>query len=92
VTRLFLLAKVLLVAVAASLTLLYVADELALRYRLRRGAALEAVVVYPAALLKNGKLEIFRGQPEIEQCARSMFPHAGYNPCWWVRRHRVRPV
>ncbi len=47
-TRLFSLAKVLLVAVAASLTLLYVADDLALRYRLRRGAALEAVVVYPA--------------------------------------------
>jgi hypothetical protein len=85
-----LLAKTLLV-VAVAAALLYIGDDLALRFWWR-GAAFEAVVVYPATMLKNGKLEIFRGQPEVEQCARSVFPHAGYRPCWYVRRHRVRLV
>lgn len=87
-----LIAKLFIAVVVVAALLLYLADELLLRYRMGHGQALEAVTIYPAAVLKSGKTEIFRDKPEIEQCAHSLFPHAGYNPCWYVKRHRVRLV
>jgi hypothetical protein len=64
----------------------YVGDALVLRYRLVRGSGSEAMTVYFATRLKNGKLEIFTDRPQTEICARAMFPHFGYRPCWYVRR------
>ena len=64
----------------------YVGDALVLQYRLARGSGSEAMRVYFATRLKNGKLEIFTDRPQTEICARAMFPHFGYRPCWYVRR------
>ena len=64
----------------------YVADALVLQYRLAHGSGSEPMTVYFATRLKNGKLEIFTDRPQTETCARAMFPHFGYRPCWYVRR------
>ena len=64
----------------------YLADALVLRYRLTRGGGRETLTVYFATRLKSGKLEVFTDRPQSEICARALFPHFGYRPCWYVRR------
>jgi len=75
-----------LVIVATLPFAVYVGDALVLQYRLGRGSGSEAITVYFATRLKNGKLEIFTDRPQTEVCARAVFPHFGYRPCWYVRR------
>jgi len=64
----------------------YVGDAVLLRYRIGRGGALQTMTVYLATRLKSGKLEVFTDRPQTEVCARALFPHFGYRPCWYVRR------
>jgi hypothetical protein len=84
-----------LLVIAALLALVYVVDDLAVRYRLTRGSAydpLDAVSVYYATRLKNKAIEIFYHEPVTETCVRALFPHLGHAPCWYLRRHTVRLV
>jgi hypothetical protein len=80
---LIILVLTVLVALPA---LVYVVDAGVLRYRLARGGGRETLTVYFATRLKSGKLEIFTDRPQTEVCARALFPHFGYRPCWYVRR------
>jgi hypothetical protein len=64
-------------------------------YRLGRatgGDTLGTVTFYSATRLKNGRLEIFYNQPETEVCVYALLPHAGYRPCWYAVREKVRTV
>ena len=63
----------------------YVGDAFVLHYRVARGGGRETLTVYVATRLKSGKLEIFTDRPQTEVCARALFPHFGYRPCWYVR-------
>jgi hypothetical protein len=54
--------------------------------------ALGSVTSYYGAALKDGKMEIFTDQPQVETCAHSLFPHAGYRPCWYASRDKVKPI
>jgi hypothetical protein len=84
-----------LIGLPALLAILYVGDDLFLRYRLAHGKdgdLLEAVTYYVATLLKNGRVEVFYDQPQTEVCVHALFPHLGYNPCWYVTRHTVRRI
>ncbi len=76
-------ALALLVALAAAV---YIGDALVLRYRLGRGGGQDTLTVYFATRLKSGKLEVFTDRPQTEVCARALFPHFGYRPCWYARR------
>ena len=76
-------ALALLVALAAAV---YIGDALVLRYRLGRGGGQDTLSVYFATRLKSGKLEVFTDRPQTEVCARALFPHFGYRPCWYARR------
>jgi len=51
--------------------------------------AFGAVMVrhYYAVLQKNGKTEFMFDPPQPWTCVNSLFPHAGYLPCWYLRRH-----
>jgi len=45
--------------------------------------------------LKNNKVEyqIDAQKPEEDlPCVRSLFPHAGIRPCWYVTRHAKDPI
>ena len=47
---------------------------------------------YYAVGLKNGKTEMMYAEPENQTCVNSVFPHRGYYPCWYLRRHNVRQI
>ena len=89
-----------LLAVLALVAILYVADYAAIRLRVgypRLGSAYDSVQVVRlyAIPLKNGgteyELDALRPQ-ETVTCVRSVFPHFGYEPCWYVRRNSQKPI
>jgi hypothetical protein len=91
--RTFLGSAVLLVAI-------YAGDDLYVRLKMAAPKADDPfeTVTYPRVLAiprKDGKTdyEIDALQPEqTEVCVHSLFPHAGHNPCWFVKRHAQRIV
>jgi hypothetical protein len=80
-------------AIAISLFIaLYAGDYLMLRYRIAAHgveAASSSVPTYSAAPLKNGRLDVYYDQPQMQTCVRSIFPWLGYPPCWYLRRHTI---
>ena len=88
-------ARRVLIAVPVLLTILYAGDYLWLQLRMSHslvGPPLGMVQFYWATPLKNGKEEIFFDQPQTETCARSLFPHLGYRPCWYTSGKTVRVI
>jgi len=47
---------------------------------------------YYAVGLKNGKTEMYYADPENQMCVNSVFPHLGYSPCWYLRRHDSKEI
>jgi hypothetical protein len=47
---------------------------------------------YYAIHQKNGKTEFDYAQPQIQVCVQSLFPHFGYAPCWYVKRHTDKRI
>ena len=47
---------------------------------------------YYAVALKNGKTEIDHADPITQMCVNAMFPHRGYAPCWYLRRHNEKEI
>lgn len=87
VVRLFRrVAFLLLLGLAA----LYGGDYLAARYRIPNNrvtlGTVEVRTSY-AVRLKNGKIEYSLGDTYDQTCLRSLFPHLGYETCWYLRRH-----
>lgn len=81
-------AKILIVAAL----LLWAADWIVFRVRAAHGSSFGAVQVqeYLSTDLKGNKTEFdFMGTRQ-QRCARALFPHAGVNPCWWLRRHTTQ--
>ena len=75
---------------AAGLTLVaYTVDYAAFRYRLRANRAYGQVTVtsYDAVQQKNGRTEFLFNPPQAQTCVNSLFPRAGYLPCWYLERH-----
>jgi hypothetical protein len=78
---------------AAALAVVYLCDSLYIRHKMSSGdssSALGAVQYYPATQEKSGQVEIFFESPQNETCVHSLFPHYGYNPCWYAKRRTVR--
>lgn len=93
--RLGTILKVIGFVAVLSLAGVYASDYLWIDYRLGHTTgrdALGTVTYYYATTLKNGKLDIFYNQPQTEVCAYSLFPHAGYRPCWYATREKVRTI
>jgi hypothetical protein len=83
VKRLALIATASVIAFAA---ILYLGDSLVLHFRANRYDAV-AIQRYYAIAQKTGHIELQYDHTFTEQCTRSMFPHAGLQPCWYLRRH-----
>jgi len=62
--------------------------------RLRGASALRPVQVQPyyAVPLKNGKTEIIMLDPETETCVKSLAPHFGFKPCWYLDGRRQQRI
>jgi hypothetical protein len=89
-----------LIAIVALVAIIYAGDYGALRLRAaypRFGSAYDSVhmVRLLAIPLKSGKTEyeLDARQPEVTvTCLRALFPHQGYQPCWYVRRISQKPI
>jgi hypothetical protein len=42
---------------------------------------------YYAVLQKNGKTQFIFDPPQPWTCVNALFPHGGFLPCWYLRRH-----
>jgi len=89
-----------LLAVPALVAFLYVGDYAAIRLRVaypRLGSAYDSVQVVRlfAIPLKNGateyELDALHPQQTVH-CVRSVFPHLGCRPCWYLRRNSQKPI
>jgi hypothetical protein len=89
-----------LVLVVALAAIVYAGDYAVVRLRAscpRLGNAFGSVQVVRllAIPLKNGRTEyeLDALQPEATvTCVRALFPHLGYQPCWYVRRQSQKPI
>ena len=83
------------VAVVLLVLLAYAGDYISVRYRIPKGRdPFSTVTIQPyyAIHQKNGRTEYDFAQPETQVCVRSLFPHFGYSPCWYVNRHTDKRI
>ena len=74
---------------------LYVGDYLSARYRIpddRQTLGSVQVTTLYAVRQKSGRIEYSLGDTETEPCVRSLFPHLGYIPCWYLHRHATKRI
>jgi len=73
--------------------LVYAGDYLAAKFRLpnNRTVFLDMRVdqLYTATNRWN-QVEWSHGDPVVERCVYSLFPHFGYSPCWYLTKHPIR--
>jgi hypothetical protein len=84
-----------LTIVLASLAIVYLCDDLAVRYRIPRSREpLGTVTIqrYDAISEKNNKTEFDFESPVTVTCVHSLFPHMGYQPCWYLSRHSEQRI
>lgn len=84
-----------ILAVLLALSAIYVVDDVSIRYRIPSGRQPFATITvqrYDAIPEKNGKVEFGFEAPVDETCVRSPFPHMGYPPCWYLRRHAEQRI
>jgi hypothetical protein len=76
--------------VVGLVALVYAGDYAAARFRIPGGHEPLGVVrvqTYYAVPLKSGKSDLYFQDPQQQTCVNSWFPHRGYDPCWYVKRH-----
>ena len=81
--------------VMALILAVYAGDFLWFEYRKwtpKSNDPLESFTFYYATRLKNGRMEVFYDQPQKQTCAHALFPHAGYLPCWYLRKSDIKPI
>ena len=84
------LVKRIALIVAGLLALVYAGDYASVRIPIPKGRVPYATVVvrpYYDVGLKSGKSNFYFLDPQKQTCVNSLFPHLGYNPCWYLRKH-----
>jgi hypothetical protein len=89
--RILPIANKVAVVLLVALVLTYIGDFVSVHYRMRKPTPtnpFESVTVdrMYAVLQKSGKSEFIPADTQTITCVHSLFPHAGYNPCWYVLR------
>jgi hypothetical protein len=83
--------RITLVALISAIVIVYAGDYVSVRYRMTKnkdGDPFESMKIEPTYGIphKNGSAEIVIGDPVVETCVHSLFPHMGYTPCWYLNR------
>jgi hypothetical protein len=89
------IAALSLTTLIAIAVLVYGVDYLVWQYKLATGHAPYGTVTvqfYYAIQEKNGKTEYDYQPPQPDTCVNSLFPHAGYTPCWYERKHPEKVI
>jgi len=73
--------------------LTYAGDCLWVRYKTPSNRfSTVTIQPYYAIHQKNGRTEYDYAAPATEACVHSIFPHFGYTPCWYVKRHTDKRI
>jgi hypothetical protein len=67
----------------------YGVDDLYARFRHEPYADVH-IDRYLAVAEHFNKVHYERTDPITQRCVYSLFPHFGYNPCWYVARHTLQ--
>jgi hypothetical protein len=94
------LAKRVLAGAAVVLAIAYAGDYISVRIRMlhpKSADPFESIKTLRILAIpeKGGKTsyEIDQQNPEgITTCVHSLFPHAGYSPCWYVKPRLNQPI
>jgi hypothetical protein len=92
--------KWLLISIIALLCVVYAGDELSFQYKIHSSKSADAFGAVDmqrvlAIELKGGKVQytMDRQKPEqIEKCVQYLFPHGGFNPCWYLLRQSRQAI
>lgn len=79
------------VGIVAAGVLVYAIDLAWLRLRKDRMGSVQVRLTYSIPH-KNGRVEYSEGGTETRQCVRSLFPHSGFEPCWYLKRHTKQQI
>ncbi|HXW89171.1 MAG TPA: hypothetical protein VEK33_01355 [Terriglobales bacterium] len=77
------------------LALVYAGDYVAWRFGLpahRQPFGNVAVQQVYVIHEKSGKTEYQFPPPENQVCVEALFPHVGYSPCWYLRKHTEQRI
>ena len=75
--------------------LTYAGDYLVVRFKIpnnRDPFSTVTIKPYYAIQEKNGRTEYDYAAPQNQVCVRALFPHFGYSPCWYVKRHTDKRI
>jgi hypothetical protein len=84
-----------LITALAGMVALYVGDDLSVRYRIpgsRQPFGTVTIRRFDAIPEKNNKTEYVYENPVAVTCVRSLFPHLGYQPCWYLSGHAEQRI
>jgi hypothetical protein len=74
----------------ALVVVIFVIDYIQLK---ARGAAgIGTIPLTVGTAMKDGRVQIFTGDDQTETCVRSLFPHFGFNPCWYVKQNSTQII
>jgi hypothetical protein len=90
--HMFSVLKRILLILVVLFALVYVADYLMVRLRIRQPFGSVTVERYYAVPLKSGKHDLYFQPPQNQTCVRSLFPHLGYTPCWYLNRKKEQRI
>jgi hypothetical protein len=78
-----------IVSAVGLILIAYAVDYGVFRYQAAAGKAFGQVTVtsYDAVQQKSGRTQFLFKPPQDETCVKSLFPHAGFVPCWYLQRH-----
>ena len=82
------------VAVIAAPIAFYLLEDLSIRMRFPRADPFAQVSVhrYYALHKTREKMSLINTEPVDQTCVSAVFPHLGYTPCWYLRRHTEQRV
>lgn len=86
-----------LFGVLVLIALIWIGDWISFRYRLSKGTPgdpTETMQIRTSYAIphKDGRAEYVFGEPQTVTCARSIFPHGGDPPCWYLQKSASKPV
>lgn len=84
-----------LVGVLLAIAIFYAGDYVVLRARIARSASAYGSVTvdsYYAIKRKDGRTEYDFASEQQQTCIHSVFPHMGYTPCWYLRKHTDKQI
>jgi hypothetical protein len=98
--RLRLFAKRALICLVGGLIVTYACDFVYFRIRMIHPQPSNPLETFTsprlyAIAVKGGKVDYELDEQNPEQtwiCAHSLFPHAGYSPCWYIKPKSRQPI